>query len=216
MNRHHVIIVGTEFEIKGFMRYLLPILILAAPAAFSQQVPKLSVWDVLNSDWPSWYEPETREITAGEFGPDWPFAVDEITLHCVTIPLIPDSGIFEMETGIPEGLLFPVPENRKMAEFSKSATFSGTVLNYEYQGNIYYGDLASATCADWGELLRCPPLYPGPVLEHAYKGVCRFDCTQADQHVEVLLKSEVADADFMTQYQKMKLIYDAGEQLCNQ
>ena len=183
-----------------------------------QSLPKLSVEEVLYTDWPARFIPKRRQVTAEEFGDQWPFTVTTGMLHCVTIPLIPSSIIFEMETGLSQADLFPAPKNlsaEKADLYTTSASFSGEIVTFETQDEIYYGfDTLSAVCADWGEWLSCPPLYSGPILNHAYKGLCQFSCTQAGQPIEVILKDEVNNADFLNKYKKMEAVINTGFNLC--
>ena len=39
---------------------------------------------------------------------------------------------------------------------------------------------------------------------HAYKGLCQFSCTQAKQLIDVILRSEVKNADFFDKYKKLE------------
>ena len=181
-------------------------------------LPKLSVEEVLYTDWPARFIPRRRQVTADEFGNLWPFTAASGTLQCVTIPLIPSSVVFEMETGIPQSDLFPTPKTlsaEKAKPYTTSADFSGEILTFETHDEIYYGfDVVSAVCADWGEWLNCPPLYTGPILNHAYKGLCQFSCTQAKQSIDVILRSEVKNADFFDKYKKLEAVRNTGFNLC--
>ena len=181
-------------------------------------LPKLSVEEVLYTDWPARFIPQRRQVTAEEFGNQWPFTVTSGTFQCVTIPLIPSSAVFEMETGMPQSDLFPTPKNLSPEEaeaYTTSASFSGEILTFETHDEIYYGfDVLSAECADWGVWLNCPPLYAGPILNHAYKGLCQFSCTQAKQSIEANLRSEVKNANFFDKYKKLESVRNTGFNLC--
>ena len=186
----------------------------------SHSFPILSVKEVLYTDWPSRFIPKRRHVTAEEFGNQWPFTATSGTLQCVTIPLIPSIVVFEMETGIPQSDLFPAPKNLSSEEaklFTTSASFSGEILTFETQDEIYYGfDALSADCADWGEWLSCPPVYSGPILNHAYKDLCQFSCTQAKRSIEVILRDEVKNADFFDKHNKLAAVRNTGFNLCRQ
>ena len=90
-------------------------------------LPKLSVDEVFHADWPARFIPKRRQVSAEEFGSMWPFTVASGTLQCVTIPLIPSSVVFEMETDIPQSDLFPTPKilsAEKAKLYTTSADFS--------------------------------------------------------------------------------------------
>ena len=180
--------------------------------------PNLSVEEVLYTSWPARFIPKRRQVIAEEFGDQWPFTVTSGTLQCVTIPLIPSSVAFEMETGVPLSDLFPIPKTlsaEKAELYTTSADFSGEILTFETGDGIYYGfDVLSAVCADWGEWLNCPPAYEGPILNHVYKGLCQFSCTQAKQSIEAVLRDEVKNADFFDKYKKLEAVRNTGFNLC--
>ena len=189
------------------------------------EMPKLSTVEVLYTNWPAQVIPHRRNITSKEFGDNWPFTVASGTLECVTIPLIPSSTVFEIEIGIPESILFPIPfpipktfkgiDSKTARQLFSSATFSGEVLTFETDGEFYYWpDALAAECADWGEWLNCPPAYEGPVLEHAYKELCQFKCTQATKSMDKILKAEVKEAKLITEYKRLEAVRNTGFNLC--